>query len=519
MLSAVLKQQGHQVGLAYSASLFNDRFNLEIPALGNIFRDRRLVIQAIEEQQPDVLAFSCLTSTYQWALGIAREAKEMFPDIKTVFGGVHVSAVPDIVVVRPEVDFVVTGEGERAMPMILEELKKGLTNNPIPNTRYKAADGSVIRGLQQGFIQDLDLLPFADKVIWEDHIRLKDLYLIMASRGCPYKCSFCFNNFFHKLPEEKTKGNKYVRLRSVDHVIHELKWAKNRYGLKYVDFQDDIFTTNKFWVKEFADRYKKEINVPYQILVHPKYFDDETAKWLHESGCEWIQMGIQTMDEKFKHENLRRYEDSNHIVDALESMNKYGINPKVDHMLGLPGEPIGSQATALKLYKQYPPKRIQTFWTCFLPGTELLQQGIDQGIVSPEQALRLNEGEDFYFFRNQNNIKDAELVKAYRRYEILYKILPVLPAYIRQRIQAEHARWVPKFAAGFIASIFDIYIGFRHGNPEFHAYALHYLHHIRAFCWRIVGLKAPKASPVKDNSAQSPVYQTPHTNVIKTLAA
>jgi anaerobic magnesium-protoporphyrin IX monomethyl ester cyclase len=401
-LSAIAKRDGHQVGIAFSASLFNDRYNLEFPSIAKIFDDQSEVIGAIQKQEPDVLVFSCLTSTYQWMLGIARIAKDINPNVKTIFGGVHISAVPDRVIIKPEVDYVVVGEGDVVFPLILNAIAEGGATEAIPNTRFKDSNGCVIRGIQQGFIQDLDALPHFDKEIWEDHIRVGDLYLTMASRGCPYTCSFCFNNFFAKLPDEKR--GKYVRQRSVDHVMEELVWAKKRYNIKCVDFQDDVFTVNKTWIKEFTERYKKEINVPFQCLIHPKYFDDEMARWLSEAGCTWIQMGIQTMDEKFKHEHLRRYEHSDHIVRSLESMERYGIKAKVDHMLGLPGEPIGSQETALTLYSEHSPKRIQTFWTCFLPGTDLMKQGIEQGLISEEQAERLNEGIDFYFFRNEDNI-------------------------------------------------------------------------------------------------------------------
>lgn len=75
LLSAIAKQHGHQVDLAFSAALFNDRYNLSIPALASYFDDRKDVLSAIERQKPDVLAFSALTGTYQWMLDIAMEAK------------------------------------------------------------------------------------------------------------------------------------------------------------------------------------------------------------------------------------------------------------------------------------------------------------------------------------------------------------------------------------------------------------------------------------------------------------
>lgn len=505
-LSALAKREGHTVDIAFSAALFHDRTNLEIPWLANIFDDRKDVIEEIQRQKPDVLAFSCLTATYQWMLGIAKEAKEKLPGVKTIFGGVHISAVPDRVINNEQVDYVVVGEGDVAFPLILRAIQKNDLTTPIPNTRYKSVNGSIIRGSQQGFIQDLDSLPFYDKVIWEDHIRIKDLYLTMATRGCPYTCSFCFNNFFSKLPEEKR--GKYVRQRSVDHVMAELNWAKKRYDIKYVDFQDDVFTVNKSWIKEFTERYKKEINVPFQCLIHPQYFDDQIAKWMSQAGCDWIQMGIQTMDEKFKHENLRRYEDSDHIVRGLEAMHKYGLKPKVDHMLGLPGEPIGSQETALKLYAENTPKRISTFWTCFLPGTDLMKQGIEQGLVSEEQAERLNEGIDFYFFRNQDNISNPELVKTYQSYELVYKLIPVLPVFIRKKLKPEHVKWIPQVFAHLIADIFDIYGGFRYKNPEFAAYAKHYLFHIKSFVQKRLKLKTSKATIPNDFCNSHPDFNS-----------
>jgi anaerobic magnesium-protoporphyrin IX monomethyl ester cyclase len=202
-----------------------------------------------------------------------------------------------------------------------------------------------------------------------------------------------------------------VRQRSVNHVITELKWAKARYNLKSVDFQDDVFTVDKAWVIEFCDVYKKEINLPFNILVHAKYFDEDIAKALSEAGCKWIQMGIQTMDEDFKTNILKRREKSEQIIIAIELMRKYKLKVKVDQMLALPGEAIGSQKLALDLYKKHTPYRIQTFWTAFLPGTDMLFDAYKDGIVNDEELKRLNHGEDFYFFRNQDNIQDPELVQ------------------------------------------------------------------------------------------------------------
>jgi len=493
-LSAILKKQGHKVSLAYTASIFHDRYNIEMPGLSKYFNDDSYVLQQIKEQQPELIAFSALTSTYQWMLSIARKAKEMNPHVKTVFGGVHPSAVPALVLARPEVDYIVVGEGDLAFPAIARAIETKNFSSPIDNTRYKDPTGKVISGIQKGFNQDLDLLPFYDKRIWEDHVRIQDMYLTMASRGCPYRCTFCFNNFFAKLPEEKS--GKYVRLRSVEHMIAELKHAKKRYDIRWVDFEDDVFTTNKKWLESFLPLYKKEINRPFKLLTHPKYMDDDIAHWLKEAGAEWIQMGVQSMDESFKKDSLLRFERSDDIASSLESMIKHGLHVKVDHMFGLPNEPITAQKLALDLYQTHTPARIQTFWTCYLPGTEMMQKAVDEKKLTEEQTRRINEGEEFYFFRNTDNVKDPELMELYKIYEVIFRILPAIPAKLRKKATVKFIAKMPSFVFRPFSVIADIIIGITSGNPDFAWYAKHNLFQILNFTLRKIGFKGLKASRI-----------------------
>jgi radical SAM superfamily enzyme YgiQ (UPF0313 family) len=496
-ISAIAKREGHTVGMAFSAALFHDRFNLEFPSISPYFDDTHNVIQAIKDQTPDVISFGALTSTYQWMLDVAKQAKEINPDVKVVFGGVHPSAVPHLVIARPQVDYVVVGEGDEAFPRILKAIASNDYTTPIFNTRFKNKHGFVITGLQKGFLQHLDSLPFYDKTIWEDNVRLGDIYLTMASRGCPYRCTFCFNNFFAKLPEEKS--GKYVRLRSVDHVIAELKIAKQRYKIHKVDFQDDVFATSKKWLEEFSWKYKREIGIPYNILTHPRYMDEDIAKWLKESGCEWIQMGVQSMDETFKKDNLMRYERSEDVEAALLMMRKYGMHAKVDHMFGLPDEPIIAQENARKLYATTHPKRIQTFWTCYLPGTEMMRDAEAKGTITPEQVNKINEGEDFYFFRNTDNVKDKVLMDKYKAYEVIFRLMPALPESWKANFTLDKVSFIPKFFVRPLSMVADVVTGFQQKNPEFRAYALHNLYHIWKFFAQKFGVKVAKATKVLED--------------------
>lgn len=495
-LASIVRSEGHTPSVIFSAQIFNDRFNLQFPSIAKYFDDTLVVIDDIIELNPEVIAFSALTSTYQWGLNVINEVKKINPKIKVIFGGVHPSAVPELVLSQPNIDYVVIGEGDIALPNILKAIESNDYESPIVNTIYKQKDGRIVRGKNNGFIQDLDNLPFPDNSIWDDYIIMGDIYITMATRGCPYRCSFCFNNFFAKLPEESP--GKYVRLRSVDHLITELKYAKKRYNIKYIDFEDDVFGTQKKWLTEFCKKYKKEINLPFIILTHPKFMDDETGRLLSEAGCKWVQMGIQSMDEDFKKNTLDRYEKSEDIKAALCVMHKYNIKVKIDHMFGLPNEPINAQSVAYELYSNYHINRIQTFWTCFLPGTQLMNEAIQNGDLNQQQINAINNGNEFYFFRNIENVKDKHLQNMYHGYEFIFKILPIIPLSLRKYLRPKHVIWIPNILKDSFASFVDLCVGFLSGNPFFVSYFKHNMFHITRFLLRKIGIKY-KATRPKNN--------------------
>src|SRR5262245_9575398 len=121
MLSAVLRRSGHETALVFTPALFNDRYYFDVPVLRDVFNRDRFLIDEIAALEPDLLAFSVRTPTYQWALQIARQAKARLA-MPVIFGGVHPSAVPEICLENEAVDFVCVGEGEHAIVALCDEL-------------------------------------------------------------------------------------------------------------------------------------------------------------------------------------------------------------------------------------------------------------------------------------------------------------------------------------------------------------------------------------------------------------
>lgn len=476
LLSAIAKQQGHRVCLAYSAALFDDRYNFNMPALASLFNEDKEVLKTIERQQPDVLACSPITSTYQWMINIAKRAKEGKPNLKVVFGGPHVSAVPDVVMQDGVVDCLCVGEGDESFPLILSAIERNEEPVSVSNFWYRNTKGEIVKGGRGPFIQDLDRLPIFDKTLWEDYIRVGDPYYTMATRGCPYRCSFCFNSYFSHL---HTGDSAYIRYRSVEHVINELRWAKQRYKLKMVFFQDDVFTFNKEWIRTFLERYKKEIEIPFECLSHPRFIDEEIVRWLKEAGCLFVHIGIETLDERYKKEVLKRAETNQSIEKVMALMAKYKINVKTDHMLDLPSEDLSAQAAAWKFYQRYTPYRIQTFWTNLLPGTEMMKKAIADGTLDLEMSRRIDRGEIVSFFRKRHFSGDKKRYKVYKAYECAFKLISCLPPWLKKKNIPAGLSKLPFWVISVLCFLADGAIGLIKNNIDHTSYIRHYFFHIR----------------------------------------
>jgi len=490
LLASIAKRDGHEVGLAFSAALFADRYHLDLPWLAALLDDRNSVLDTIEAQRPHLLAFSSLTNNHAWMLGVAREAKQRLPGLKVVFGGCHPSAAPEACLEREEIDYVCVGEGEVALPRLLRALEAGNASEPLPNIRFRDRHGGIVRGPQLPFVKDLDALPFFEKELWEDYIRVGDHYMTMASRGCPYRCTFCFNNSFSRLPDAG-RGN-YVRRRSVDHMMAELLEAKRRYHLRFVDFEDDIFTMDKVWLHAFLDRYQHEIHRPFQCLTHARFVDRDVAAWLRDAGCEVVQMGVQSADASYRKHRLRRNEDDDQLVRAIDALNESGIKLKLDHIFGLPGEPFAAQETARKLYASHTPARIDTFWATYLPGTEMAAQAHELGILT-DADLREIEGGHLHGYHSGGHASPDQL-RAYLGYDLLFCVLPLVPARLRGRIEARTFGRLPLPLARGARFTIDMANALRTRSNEHLAYGLHYLYHIGRITADRLKLQPPPAT-------------------------
>jgi radical SAM superfamily enzyme YgiQ (UPF0313 family) len=509
LLSAILKREGHDVGLAFDPSLFDDRFQMHWPALARAFSREGAVVRHAIAMRPDVIAVGALTNTYRSLLAMASEVKRA-TGCKVIFGGVHPSAVPELVMAEPCVDAVCIGEGDVAFPAYVGALATGGPDAPIENLWFKREDGVVVRGEQAPFEQDLDAAPFPDKSLYEDEVSIADMYLTITGRGCPYRCTFCFNNFWAKLPARSgVRGGKYVRLRSVDHVIAELKAAKRRYGIRYIDFEDDVFTVDKRWIRDFTEALRREVNVPFMCLTHPKYVDEDIVGWLKEGGCEFVQIGIQSLDEHYKYERMKRYEKVGDVAWAVDAFTKAGIGVKGDHIFGSPGEGVPVQEVARRFYAEHTPTRISTFWMTYFPGLDMTREAHARGELTDADVARI-EGGDVPAYHEFGAIQDPEQLRALATYEALFRLMPAMPASLRGRVRPEWLSALPGPLLATASAGADALIQLARRNPDHVTYAKHYLRLMSRHVGRELGLvpdRIPRVRAASPSSSRAPAVE------------
>ncbi|NLT24290.1 MAG: B12-binding domain-containing radical SAM protein [Syntrophorhabdus sp.] len=342
--------------------------------------------------KPDIIGFSVLTNQYKYALDIARDIKT-YSAVPILFGGIHVTMDPMETLMRDEVDLICVGEGEEA---IAELIEKGDPRG-IANIGRKEKGRPVIEPLRP--YEDIANLPFKDYEIFDFQklVDAKDGWVgLTASRGCPFRCTYCLN---HKIIEVyKGSGHLprgYIRRHTVDQMISEIEYLLGRYsGIKMFIFDDDIFTFDKAWLREFTERYRAVTDTSFVCNAHARIFDDETAGLLRGAGCRIVKFGLESGSDRIRRKVLSRYMTNKHIEDAFAVAHRHGLHTSAFVMLGLPHETIGDIKETVDLLASIKPGRFR--WSLFFPfvGTKAYNIALSSGQVDLKEMERLDNFTD-----------------------------------------------------------------------------------------------------------------------------
>ena len=357
-LSSSLKAEGHDTAVFIPSS-----------------RDERFIAELMD-YRPDVVGFSVMTGSEDWAVSLARQIKERMPAY-IVFGGPHPTFFPEIIDCGG-IDCVCRGEAERSFVDIVNTLSRGERPLTTPGAWFKA-DGDVVRNEPGMLEEDLSRIPLPDRTLYRKYAALfGNRANMIAGRGCPYSCTFCFN---HRLLDLYRGKGRYVRTRRAEDVIGEIREIMRTRTVSSIYFQDDTFSLNRTWLLKFLRAYADELRIPFSCQIRADTVDEDIVQALSAANCRTVSFGIETGNEHNRSRLLQKHISDQDIVQCAALLKKHRIRFRTYNILGLPGETLADAFQTIRLNRTI---RTDYPWCSLyqpLPGTELAEQCRSQGLL------------------------------------------------------------------------------------------------------------------------------------------
>jgi len=368
-LAAVAKAEGHDVAVAVGSDSH--------------------ILRKAAAFKPDVVGFSVLTGYQRRYLQLGLTLKrELARKPVILFGGPHATFFPQVVMEKG-VDIVCRGEGEGALLDILDAVDSGRKLVRIDNTVINH-DGE-IESFPMRPLVDLDEIPFPDRVIYMDYpdIHESDMVTFMASRGCPFKCSFCFNKDMVDMVKDL---GSWVRFRSVKNIIDEIEKIQRTKKISYIDFHDDTFILKRKWLFEFLDAYASKFSIPFICNVRADIIDLDIARALKKAGCSRVSFGLESGDEDLRNLLLKKNLTDHQIRKAAAVLHQVNLPFFTFNMMGLPGERLEDAFKTVELNIEIGTKCAWTSVFQPFPGTELASYCLEKGFL--EKPISTDEPVD-----------------------------------------------------------------------------------------------------------------------------
>lgn len=404
-------------------------------------------VSRLEAFGPDFIGYTLTTYLFFQSMDWIRAIKEKVK-VPVLVGGVHLSIYARETLAYPEVDYAVTGEGEKAIPDLLNAIIKKKDLSTVRGIAFKHPDGRVVVTPRAADV-DVDEVPFPARNLLDNSLyysfisKYKNFSVFITSRGCPYKCIFC------------EQGSKAFRPRSPKNVVDELEICVKEFGIRELDFFDSSFTIRKQRVIDICEEIvRRKLDIVWAARTRVDCITDDVLKAMRAAGCTRIYYGIESGNREILH-TLKKSTSIDMYHDVIRRTRKHGIHTFGYFMLGNPYEDEATIRQTIRLALELDLDYAQFSKVTPMPATEMytlllkehgrdywrehIEQGIDEDIPRPlcdmtdeeiQRYTRLAYLRFYYrpkqIFRSLSRIKSRdELV---RSVQTAWKMLVVNPS-------------------------------------------------------------------------------------------
>lgn len=317
----------------------------------------------IYEFRPELVGLTAMTLGYKYLYDMINQLKNLYPDIKIVLGGAHISALRERVLADCQgLDYGIICEGDISMPALCT----GENLNEISGLIYRNGNDVIVNKLA-GFLQNLDDLSFPKYGSFELAKYPTRQLGISTSRGCPYDCIYC--------SVIATSGKKF-RVRSAESIVNEIEYWYNR-GYREIFILDDNFTLIRKRVEELCQLLRQKdmqgLHIKCPNGIRADKVDRELLRSMKEVGFDFIAFGIEAASSKVLKNLKKGEEDIEKIENSIKDACDLGFDVDLFFLIGSPGETMEDVKMSFSLARRYPLRRAIFYNLIPLPATELLQ--------------------------------------------------------------------------------------------------------------------------------------------------
>lgn len=335
-----------------------------------------------------VVGISLTTRDFYFARKITSHIRKCLPEAHIAWGGIHPTCKPEECL--DHADSICIGEGELFLIQLMTALREEKDLADIPGIGVKVGNKSELVMNQPQLIGDLNTIPFPrfnfehfyvldacglhlfspqDYVKYSRH--KGDGYVLLTSRSCPHRCTYCINSFLNRLYD--VNSSQLYRRLTVDNVLKEITYALSTIpGIGFINFMDDHFLTDNIWIEEFCEIYKKLIGLPFIIRATPGTIKDRQISLLKDAGLHTVQMGIQSGSACTHKTIFHRHFKEESVLNAAKVLNRYNLECLYDFIIDNDFETDEDRDKTIELMLQLPkPYIANIFAMTVFPKTDL----------------------------------------------------------------------------------------------------------------------------------------------------
>ena len=334
---------------------------------------------------------------------------------KIVLGGPIITSEPETIFNALNPDYAVIGEGEKTIVELLEYIEYGKNIEEVKGIGYRDNDGKAIFTLRRDAIEDLDALPFPDfegigfkkqlahMYTNNDYINnVSDsprVYPLLASRGCPFKCTFCYHY-------------EMYRARSMDSIMEELRLAVNAYGINIISIFDECFSIKKGRISEFCERVKKlqkelSCDLKWSCQMTVNSVDKDILEQMKEAGCDSISYGFESYSPVVLR-SMHKPVTAEQIDKAFHETLDAGIAVQANFIFGDVAETLETATHTLNYWKEKCKGQVNLDFIQPYPGSEIYNHCLRKGLITDKLDFIKNHIASGTTFNMTDKMTDEE---------------------------------------------------------------------------------------------------------------